>query len=141
MSFEDKIRQRISQSSMGSVERDVLKLILGECQQQIKGVTEEQANNIVKKMIKSNEECLIHLAEGDVRVIRLKEENEILSSLLPQYWTVGQIKDRLVADGINLNSVSSDGQAMGLVMKHLKQIDAPVEGNTVKQAISELRGS
>ena len=33
----------------------------------------------------------------------------------------------------------NDGQAIGMAMQHLKKINAPVEGQTVKEAVAEMR--
>lgn len=141
MSFEDILREKIKQSQVGSYDRDVLKLVLGECQQVMDTMTDERGHGIVKKLIKSNEECLGHLTPEDPRYVRFVSENKLLADLLPQYLTKDQICERLVADGIDVKSANNDGQAVGVAMKHLKQIGAAVEGGSVKTAVSQLRAS
>ena len=79
------------------------------------------------------------LSETDPRRAKLLEENKVLTSLLPQYWTAGQIRERLQADGVNDQGAKNDGQAIGMAMGHLKKINAPVEGQTVKEAVAEMR--
>lgn len=141
MSFEDTLRERIKASQIGSYDRDVLKLVLGECQQIMDTMTDERGHGIVKKLIKSNEDCLVHLEPEDSRYVRFVSENRILSDLLPKYWTEDQIRERLLADGIDVKSASNDGQAMGVAMKHMKEIGATVEGGSVKIAVSQIRAS
>lgn len=141
MSFENTLRERIKASQIGSYDRDVLKLVLGECQQIMDTMTDERGHGIVKKLIKSNEDCLVHLEPEDSRYVRFVSENRILSDLLPKYWTEDQIRERLVADGIDVKSANNDGQAMGVAMKHLKEIGASVEGGSVKTAVTQMRAS
>ena len=141
MSYEEQIRDRMSKAPHGSAEKNILKVVLGEVQQKSANApfTEEMGQAIVKKMMKANEETIPHLSETDPRRAKLLEENKILTSLLPQYWTAGQIRERLQADGVNLQGAKNDGQAIGMAMQHLKKINAPVEGQTVKEAVAEMR--
>jgi hypothetical protein len=141
MSFEQQIRERVSKAKHGSVERDILKIVLGDVQQKsaTEPVTEEMGQAIVKKMIKANDETIPLLKEGDPRRARLLDENKILATLMPQFWSVQQIRERLQADGISVQAAKNDGQAMGLAMQHLKKLNAPVEGQAVKEAVAEMR--
>jgi len=141
MSYEQQIRERMSKAPHGSTERNLLKVVLGEVQQKsaMGEFTEEMGLAIVKKMMKANEETLPHLSETDSRRAKLLEENKVLTTLLPQYWTAGQIRERLQADGVNVQGAKNDGQAIGMAMQHLKKINAPVEGQTVKEAVAEMR--
>jgi hypothetical protein len=45
----------------------------------------------------------------------------------------------LQADGVNRQGAKNDGQAIGMAMGHLKKINAPVEGQAVKEAVAEMR--
>ena len=141
MSYEAQIRERMSKAPHGSTEKELLKVLLGEVQQKsnIGQFTDEMGLAIVKKMMKANEETIPHLSETDARRAKLLDENKVLTSLLPQYWSAGQIRERLQADGLNLQGAKNDGQAIGMAMGHLKKINAPVEGQTVKEAVAELR--
>lgn len=143
--FEAMIRDKISQTTLGP-ERNFYKLILGECQNIInapsnkKGeLTDDMGFNILKKMISSNDECIGHLKIDDPRYSALVKENELLNQMLPQYWSKDKIKDCLAGSGVDLTTVN-EGQATGLAMKHLKSIDAVVEGGTVRQVVAEIRG-
>ena len=141
MSYEEQIRERMYKAPHGSTEKSLLKVLLGEVQQKsdMGQFTEEMGLAIVKKMMKANEETIPHLSETDPRRAKLLEENKVLTSLLPQYWTAGQIRERLQADGVNVQGAKNDGQAIGMAMGHLKKINAPVEGQTVKEAVAEMR--
>lgn len=139
MNFETKLKEALNKAPFRSVEKDIFRCVLGECQQEMKALTDDRGHNIVKKLIKSNDECLAHLSQDDERFTRLNKENEALNSLLPQYWTADQIEDFIRKEGIKLSSVNSEGQAMGMAMKKLKQSGAPVEGDAVKAVVSKMR--
>ena len=141
MSYEEQIRGRMIKAPHGSTEKSLLKVLLGEVQQKsnIGQFTDEMGLAIVKKMMKANEETIPHLSEIDPRRAKLLEENKVLTSLLPQFWTAGQIRERLQADGVNVQGAKNDGQAIGMAMGHLKKMNAPVEGQTVKEAVAEMR--
>lgn len=139
MNFETKLKEALNKAPFRSVEKDIFRCVLGECQQEMKALTDDRGHNIVKKLIKSNDECLAHLSQDDERFTRLNKENEALNSLLPQYWTADQIEDFIRKEGIKLSSANSEGQAMGMAMKKLKQSGAPVEGDAVKAVVSKMR--
>lgn len=142
MTFEETIRDRIKKSSYPSVERDVLKVVLGDLQQKASGgkVTDEIGHGIVKKMVQSNKENLQHLETADLRYVKYVEENEVLESLLPQYLTKEQIMLSLTTAGIDVKSMG-EGPATGKAMKHFKDLNAPIEGLTVKEVVLEMRKS
>jgi hypothetical protein len=143
MSFEQSLRDRINKAPFRSREKDLLKVVLGEVQQKSAGgkVTDEQGLAIVKKMAKANEETLGLLGAEDKRREQYEEENAILQSLLPNYLTVEQIVQRLTEGGLadEIKTAKNEGQATGIAMKKLKADNAPVEGDTVKQAVVKLR--
>jgi hypothetical protein len=141
MSFEQIIRDRLSKAPHGSTEKSILKVVLGDVQQKsaLGEFTLDMGHALVRKMIKANDETLPHLPAADPRRGKLLEENQILGSLLPQYWSVQQVCERLQADGVNIKDAKNDGQAMGLAMQHLKKLNAPVEGQTVKEAVAQMR--
>jgi len=141
MTFEEMLRDRIAKSPYASRERNTLKLVLGDLQQKAASgnVTDEVAHAIVKKIIKGNEETLGYLSQDDVRRGEHLDENEILSGLLPKYLTADQIRESLVAAGIDVKSIPNEGQATGKAMQHFKTNNSPVEGQTVKEVVRSMR--
>lgn len=141
MSFEQQIRELMSKAPHASSERNLLKVVLGEVQQKsaLAPFTDEMGLALIKKMMKANEETIPLLSATDARRSNLLEENKILGRLLPQYWSVEQVRERLQADGIDIKRAKNDGQATGLAMQHLKKLNAPVEGQTVKAAVADIR--
>ncbi len=126
-----------------TVIRDVLRLALGEIQmaetRKNEAGTEEEAAAALRKLIKSNEETLAALPEGDERVALLKREIEVLTSLAPAQLTVPQIIEALSGQLDAIKAAAADGQATGLAMKHLKAAGADVKGTDVGLAVKQIR--
>jgi uncharacterized protein YqeY len=140
MTFEEKLRKRIATAPFQSAERQLLKVVLGECQRKtLKTPTDEMGQNIVRKMIKANEENITRLHPEDPRIEDFNEENRVLGSLLPKFLSAAEIRQRLEEDGVDIAGARNDGQAMGAAMKHLKGLNAPVEGDVVKSVVSQMR--
>lgn len=123
--------------------RDLLKVLLGEMQtasaREGRDLTDDQAQKIVRKMVKSNQE-MIELSDRPAAIEQAEAELVILQSLLPRTLSLDEIiaalepvKDALLAAG-------NDGQATGVAMKHLKGAGAAVEGKDVGQAVKRMRG-
>jgi hypothetical protein len=143
----DEIKKRVAQAmkSGDAVARDVLRLALAEIQtaeaRKNATLSEEDAQAAVRKLIKSNEETLAALAEGDARVDALKRELAVLASLLPAQMSVDEIVSALASQHDAIKSAKADGQATGIAMKHLKSTGATVNGNDVAAAVKKIRGT
>ncbi len=126
-----------------TVIRDVLRLALGEIQmaetRKNEAGTEEEAAAALRKLIKSNEETLAALPEGDERIALLRREIEVLTSLAPAQLTVPQIIEALSGQLDAIKAAAADGQATGLAMKHLKAAGADVKGTDVGLAVKQIR--
>ena len=126
-----------------TVIRDVLRLALGEIQmaetRKNEAGTDEEAAAALRKLIKSNEETLAALPEGDERIALLKREIEVLTSLAPAQLTIPQIIEALSGQLDAIKAAAADGQATGLAMKHLKAVGADVKGTDVGLAIKQIR--
>lgn len=141
MNFEEKLRAQINVFPFQSSERRLLKVVLGEFQRKAvgKSASDEAGYNVVRKMIKANEENSDRLGEDDPRTQVFEEENQVMAMLLPKCWDADEIQAHLDLELIR--AAKNDGQAMGLAMRTLKGLDAPVEGNVVKAVVSKIRES
>lgn len=143
MNFEEQVRFRISKAPYGSREKNLLKVLLGEIQlnETKSKITDEFCYGLVRKMIKANEENLSYLSADDIRREAYEDENSILTSLLPTYLDADQIQEHLVAENLldAIKAAKNDGQAVGVAMGHFKRNGLPVEGETVKQVVQEIR--
>lgn len=141
----DDIKKRVAAAVKqgDTVVRDVLRLALGEIQmaetRKNEAGTEEEAAAALRKLVKSNEETLAALPEGDERIAILRRENEVLASLAPAQLTVAQIVEALAEQLDAIKGAAADGQATGLAMKHLKSAGADVKGTDVGLAVKQIR--
>lgn len=127
MSLSSVISAELRKSVLArdDAKRNILKVLLGDIQTAESNavVSDQQIVKIIQKIIKSNSET-ISLSEANAeRIPILTKENEILSSFLPQNLTEQEIETLLVAQVEDIKSAKSDGQAMGIAMKFLKQSD------------------
>ena len=141
-----KVEDAIQISMKGNAtHRNFLRLIKSELQtaeaRQNKSLTEEQEANILKKMLKSNEETLglLGVRADDARYVALLEENEILKAFLPIIASIEDVKAALAPVLDQIKSAKSDGQAIGIAMKTLKEVKLVIDGNIVKEIVAELR--
>ncbi len=141
----DEIKTRMTRAlrERDEVVRNILGLAVGEIQtaeaRANRALGDEEAIAVVRKLLKSNEETLALTASDDARGPALRREIEVLASLLPKSMSVEQIAETLstVADAIR--AAKSDGQAMGVAMKHLKAAGAVVAAPDVQQAVKRVR--
>jgi hypothetical protein len=91
-------------------ELSLLTFLLGEIenqQEKNKNVTEDQ---VIRKVIASNNECLAARPDD-----KIEAENEYLKKLLPQALTVAQLRDILSPLGLD-----DSGKAVGQAIKYLR---------------------
>jgi uncharacterized protein YqeY len=140
---EIKKRVAVAMRSGDTVTRDVLRLALGEIQtaeaRKNAPLSEEDAAAALRKLIKSNEETLGALPVGDDRIAPLKQEVEVLLSLLPAQMNEAEIVAALAGQVDAIKAAGNDGQATGIAMKHLKASGAAVNGAEVTAAVKQIR--
>lgn len=137
MSLLDTLKKEklAAMKAKDNVRRDILSLVIGQAQQQ--NVSDDPAlHSIIKKLIKSNDETYEN-ARDDMRD-QLKAENKILQLFLPKEMSRDDII-KFIDDNVDIGSVKSDGQAIGKVMKAIKNQGIPVNGNLVKEIVNEKR--
>jgi uncharacterized protein YqeY len=141
----DEIKTRMTRAmrERDDVVRNILGLAVGEIQtaeaRANRALGDDEATAVVRKLLKSNEETLSLTAADDARAAVLRREIETLAALLPKSMTVEQIVAALgpVTDAIR--AAKSDGQAMGVAMKHLKAAGAVAGAPDVQQALKQVR--
>lgn len=140
---EIKKRAAVAVKQGDTVARDVLRLALGEIQtaeaRTNATLSEEEGVAVLRKLVKSNEETLAALAGEDARIPALKQEIEVLTSLVPARMSVAQIVAALIDQAAAIKAAGSDGQATGIAMKHLKASGANVSGGEVTAAVKQIR--
>lgn len=127
--------------------RDVLRVVLGEVSTRRartgKEPGDEEVHAIIRSMIANNGLTRKELEQrgqtGHEAYERLARENTYLATLLPRTLDRDAIRKELAPIAAELKAAKNDGQATGLVMKHLKQKGLAVLGQDVAAAVKELR--
>jgi uncharacterized protein len=141
----DDVKQQVIQAmrDKDTERRDLLKVVLGELQTVAsrtgEAMEDEQAQRIIRKMVKSNQE-MAELSDRPGVPEKMKSEIGVLESLLPKTLGTDQIIEALAPIIDAVKSAGNDGQATGVAMKHLKASGASVEGKDVGQAVKQMRG-
>lgn len=140
----DQIKARMFQAIKAGaiVEKEILRVAMGELTTDAaragrKG-DDEEAQGILRKLVKSNEETLASTTDPEKRAV-LTQEIEILSVFLPKSLTVDEIVAALAPVVDAIRAAGNDGQATGVAMKQLKSTGAIVNGKDVGTAIKSLR--
>ena len=141
----DEIKSRMTRAmrERDDVVRNILGLAVGEIQtaeaRANRPVTDDEATAVVRKLLKSNEETLALTPADDPRAAPLRREIEVLTSLLPASMSAEAIGAALAPVADAIRAAKSDGQAMGVAMKHLKAAGATVESADVQKAVAKVR--
>jgi len=145
MALLDEIKARMFQAMKAgnAVEKEILKVAMGEITTDAarpgKKGDDEEAQAILKKLVKSNQETLgLSLDEAQKRTLRT--EIEVLLSFLPKALGVPEIVAVLAPVAEAVKAAGNDGQATGVAMKHLKSLGAEVNGKDVSTAVRQMRG-
>ena len=140
----DDIKKRLSAAikTKSEVEREVLRLTLGEIQtleaRTGKAPTDEDAAQIIRKLVKSNEETRAATVD-EARKAVLEQEIAVLTSLLPTGLSLDELVAKLAPVREALRAAGNDGQATGIAMKHLKAEGISAPGGDVSQAVKAMR--
>lgn len=123
------------------VKKNVLRVALGEIDtlsSRQGSVSDDNCHNILRKLIENNKETM-SLSSSEDQKKTLSLENEVLLTFLPKTLSVEEIKSNLTTVLNDIKVAKSDGQAVGVAMKYLKQMKLTVIGADVSKAVSELR--
>ena len=142
----DAIRKQMVEAMKAkqTVRKDILKTTLGELQtaeaRSGAKLDDDEAQKVVKKLIKSIDEALDVVSEASARA-KLEEEKAVLEALLPKQLSVDEIVAALEPVRAQIEAAKADGPATGIAMKHLKAQGANVDGKDVGSAVKRIRGS
>jgi len=144
--LKDEIHARMmaSMKAGDAVAKGVFRVALGEVQSiaTTKGrdLEDEEVVAIVRKLIKSNRECLEAGPDAERKAI-YEAEIVLLEDLLPKTLSVDEIRTALEPVKEQVLGARGDGQATGIAMKHLKAAGAVVTGQDVAQAVKTMRSA
>ena len=142
----DEIKARMfrAMKEKRDVEKEILRVAVGEITTDAarpgrKG-DDAEATAIVRRLQKSVEETLATV-QDDAQRATLKEELEILASLLSKALGLDEIVAALAPVAEAIRAASGDGPATGIAMKHLKGAGISADGKLVSEAVKRVRGT
>jgi uncharacterized protein YqeY len=125
-----------------ALEKEILRVAIGEITTEAarpgRSGNDDEAQAILRKLIKSNDETIAALTDS-ARKAELERENQTLAEFLPRSLGVDEIVQALEPAAAAIRAAGNDGQATGIAMKHLKAAALIVEGKTVTLAVQKLR--
>ena len=125
-----------------SVEKEILRVAVGEITtdraREGRAGSDEEAQAILRKLIKSNDESIAIIDDASKKAT-LEQENRILAEFLPKSLDVDAIVAALAPVADAVKAAGNEGQATGVAMKHLKTTGAVVQGKDVALAVKKLR--
>ena len=139
----DDVRERMvaAMRAKDAPTRDILRVALGELQTaeaRQAALTDEQAAQVIRKLVKSNQET-IELTADPAAKARLARENAVLADLLPKGVGVEEIVAALAPVAAKIVSAGNDGQATGMAITHLRAAGVTAQGADVAAAVQRMR--
>lgn len=105
-------------------------------------LTDEQIVQIIRKLIKNNQETRDLMAKQtdntyEVAIAFINDQCAFLQKYLPVVLSAEQVKNELTAGGVydKIQELSNVGQKLGVAMKYLKEKKLSVDPTIVKQVI------
>ena len=144
MALLDQIKARMFQAMKAgnAVEKEILKVAMGEITTDAarpgKKGDDAEAQAILKKLVKSNEETLA-VSQDEAQKQTLRTEIDVLLSFLPKTLGVPEIVAALAPVAEAVKAAGNDGQATGVAMKHLKPLGIEVNGKDASAAVRQMR--
>jgi uncharacterized protein YqeY len=149
MSLKDAVREKFEHAKRTGKreEKNLLSVILGDIStteaRKGKELPDAEVEKLIRKMVENNTDTLAQLKShnraGDPQVAVLEREIAVLTSLLPQSLTADAIAKALEPLHGDLVSAKSDGQAIGLAVKHLKGLSLNAQGQEVSVVVKQIR--
>lgn len=120
------------------VEKEIIRTVIGEATATGGDPDDDKVTQVIRKLVKSNEETLKLSSDEEARQ-QLERELLVLKEFMPRSLGVEEIKERLTGVADAIRAAGNEGQAMGVAMKALKAEGAEVEAKDVKSAVAQLR--
>lgn len=140
MLTKDVLRTKLKEAMKAKASSvSILRVILGEIDlQEVKEAKPLDEQRIAKIVSKTLEGCRESLKHRENVVIR--EEAAYLEALLPKKLSVAQIREQIYNNVLTeVKWCSSEGQAIGAVMKFFKRNNIAVDSADISSVVKELR--
>lgn len=135
----DQVKKRmfLAMKAQNSTEKEILRTAIGEVTRTGDEATDERVLQVMRKLVKANQETLAHAGAEEQE--KLRAEIDILNAFLPQALSVDQITEALANVSDAIRAAAASGPAMGIAMRHLRDAGATVESRDVSAAVARLR--
>lgn len=132
----DQLKSDIERATRGrnTLASSLLKVVLAECQTRNK-FDDDFIVAYCRKMIQSNLETIG--AGGDQ--VKLNRENELLRSYVPASLNEEELQVHADKMQIEILAARSEGQAIGILSKHLKSLGLSAHGDVLKKVVSKIK--
>jgi uncharacterized protein YqeY len=136
----DQIKQRMFQAmkSGAAVEKEILRTVIGEVTRTGEAASDERVLQVLRKLVKSNQETLRSATDAAQRSA-LEQEIVVLEEYLPRSLGAAELADLLGPVAAEIRAAASAGPALGIAMKFLKSQAAAAEAQDVRDAVTQLR--
>jgi uncharacterized protein len=136
----DQVKQQMfaAMKAGNVVEKEVLRTAIGEVTRTGEEATDERMLQVLRKLVKSNQETIAALTDAEQRAI-LEREIAVLEAFLPRTLSSAQIRELLSPVVPQIRAAAGPGPAMGIAMKFIKAEGALVESRDVQIALGEIR--
>jgi uncharacterized protein YqeY len=145
MSLKDRLKADLldARKAKNEAARNVLSVVLGDIQTEEsthQALSDEQIEAKLRKLAENNQQVL-DANPSAANSELLRAEIAVLNTYLPKYMTAGEIKEFIIARPELAEAVDAtkEGQAIGLILKALKQADLKALGTDVKAAVGLMR--
>lgn len=151
MSLITQVKENLlkARKSGTELEKNAYSTLLGEIQLNESragtSLKDEKVHQIIRAMIAGNQTTIAALSKSgsNKEAIEIREkENSLYNALLPQSISSAEL-ERLVYKSSNmlvdLANAKNDGQAIGLLVQHVKSLGKFVDGHVVKDFVQNYR--
>jgi uncharacterized protein len=138
----DQLKQRMfaAMKAGNTVEKEILRTAIGEVTRSGDDPTDDRVTQVLKKLLKSNQETLA-AAASEQQKEDLRQEITILEGFLPETPGPAELAALLAPVAEQIRAAQGPGPAMGVAMKFLKGAGIAAESRDVQAALNELRKS
>jgi uncharacterized protein len=138
----DQVKQRMFQAIKAgqTLEKEVLRTAVGEVTRSGDDPTDERVLQILKKLVKSNQETIAAASSAEQRS-DLQREIAVLETFLPATPGADELRTLLAPVAEQIRAAAGPGPAMGIAMKFLKSANIAAESRDVQTVLAELRKS
>lgn len=136
----DQLKQKMFQAMKAgnTIEKEILRTAIGEVTRAGEEASDERVTQVLRKLVKSNQETLGAVEDAERRE-ELEREIAVLETYLPRTLDSAQIQALLAPVAEPIRAAAGAGPAMGIAMKFLKAQSVATEARDVQAAVAALR--